>query len=65
MLYTCPRCQKYQSKRKANVLRHMNRAKKCEKPTQTEAHTGTQEAHTGTQDAQKKIWKCIHCHKTF
>ena len=65
MLYTCPRCQKYQSKRKANITRHLNRKKKCKKPTQTEAHTGTQEAQTGTQEAQKKIWKCIHCHKTF
>ena len=28
-IYTCPRCQKYQSKRKANVVRHLKRKKKC------------------------------------
>ena len=66
MLYTCPRCQKYQSKRKANVLRHMNRAKKCQKPPQnvpqnpSEPLTIPHNQLESPRMSEEKKWKCIH-----
>ena len=60
MLYTCSRCQKYKSKRKADVKRHMKRTKSCPEFTQNQIPRDTQMIPRDTQ-----IYKCQHCSKLF
>ena len=74
MLYTCPRCQKYQTPLKANLKRHMKRKKPCPKFIQNQIPRDTQQIPRDTQqiprDTQQipkteKRWVCEHCNKCF
>jgi len=67
MLYTCSRCQKYKSKRKADVKRHMKNKNSCIKVTQKQIPRDTQQIPRDTQIIPKKEkrWVCEHCNKHF
>ena len=79
-LYTCSRCKTYQTNRKENMKRHMNRNKPCPISTRNQTLNDSQMTLINSQmtlndsqmtlndslpDSQNIQFNCQHCNETF
>ena len=68
-LYTCSRCKTYQTNRKENMQRHMNRKKPCpistRKVNPIEPQLNPAELQLNPIEPQIQKFVCQHCNKSF